>query len=194
MSGRIEFRRAGAHRRMPWKNGGGETIEIAIDPPGASLDTFEWRISMAAVTEPGPFSTFAGIERTLAVLDGNGLKLAIHGMPPQRLTQTSQPLTFAADVPTNATLIDGPVRDLNVMTRRSVFGHSVDRVAATAVEVALAPSDLWVLLCQQGQAYVATPKGLSTLQPLDAAIGHATPCVVRTSPDACLYYVRLLRH
>jgi len=30
--------------RMPWKNGGGETMEIATYPPCAKLDNFEWRL------------------------------------------------------------------------------------------------------------------------------------------------------
>lgn len=39
--------RASDHKRMPWKNGKGETVEIAVFPEGASVDTFDWRISMA---------------------------------------------------------------------------------------------------------------------------------------------------
>ncbi|MDP1908248.1 MAG: HutD family protein, partial [Hyphomicrobium sp.] len=39
--------RAKDYRRMPWKNGGGETTEIAISPEGAALDSFDWRVSMA---------------------------------------------------------------------------------------------------------------------------------------------------
>lgn len=46
-------------RRMPWKNGGGITTEIAIAPPGATLDAFDWRISTARVEAAGPFSRFA---------------------------------------------------------------------------------------------------------------------------------------
>ena len=30
---------------MPWKNGGGETTEIAVSPPGAGLDDFDWRVA-----------------------------------------------------------------------------------------------------------------------------------------------------
>ena len=40
------------YRRMPWKNGGGETIEMMVSPAGASFDTFDWRVSMAYVGEP----------------------------------------------------------------------------------------------------------------------------------------------
>ena len=49
----------------PWKNGGGCTTEIAIAPPGASLDAFEWRISLATIAASGPFSAFPGVDRTL---------------------------------------------------------------------------------------------------------------------------------
>ena len=31
----------------PWKNGGGVTTELATDPPGAALDAFNWRLSLA---------------------------------------------------------------------------------------------------------------------------------------------------
>ena len=68
---------AGSYRRMPWKNGGGETIEIAVSPEGATLDAFDWRVSMARVERPGPFSVFIGVDRTLALLDGEALALRI---------------------------------------------------------------------------------------------------------------------
>ncbi len=32
----LTFLKAENHRRMPWKNGGGVTVEIAIHPQGAS--------------------------------------------------------------------------------------------------------------------------------------------------------------
>ena len=44
--------RAAECQTMPWKNGGGETTEIAVFPSGAGLDDFEWRISMAS-WQPG---------------------------------------------------------------------------------------------------------------------------------------------
>src|SRR5688500_2425780 len=37
------------YRVMPWKNGQGTTTEIAAFPPGAGLETFVWRISMADI-------------------------------------------------------------------------------------------------------------------------------------------------
>ena len=59
----------------PWKNGGGVTRDVAIAPPDAGLDTFDWRISFADVASDGPFSPFPDIDRTLTVVDGEGLAL-----------------------------------------------------------------------------------------------------------------------
>ena len=111
---------------MPWKNGGGETIEIAVFPEGATLDSFDWRISMASVASDGPFSEFANIDRTLSVLTGEGIALKI-GRMTYTLTQETPPLAFAGDAPTTGTLVSGPITDLNVMTRRGVCAHSVER-------------------------------------------------------------------
>ena len=112
---------------MPWKNGKGETVEIAVFPPGACMDAFEWRISMASVANDGAFSLFPEIDRTLSILSGHGMSLTIDGAEPVLLTMESDPLRFAADVPVDAALVDGAITDLNVMTRRGRFAHSVER-------------------------------------------------------------------
>ena len=123
---------AASHRSMPWKNGGGSTTEIAVAPDGAGLDDFDWRVSMAVVAAEGPFSAFPGVDRTLAVLDGNGLVL--HGLPggPVRLERAAAPFGFPADTAVSATLPDGPITDLNVMTRRGRFRSRVRRLAGPA--------------------------------------------------------------
>ncbi|MFM7247546.1 MAG: HutD family protein, partial [Actinomycetota bacterium] len=44
-------------REMPWANGLGTTREIALDPDaGAGGAPFRWRLSMADLAGPGPFS------------------------------------------------------------------------------------------------------------------------------------------
>jgi hypothetical protein len=62
-------------RRMAWKNGTGRTTEIDVHPPRAALDAFDWRISVADVARSGPFSRFAGIDRTIVVIAGAGMRL-----------------------------------------------------------------------------------------------------------------------
>ena len=65
---------------MPWKNGQGETVEIARSPDGEGLDDFDWRVSVAPVVADGAFSMFPGIERTIAVIEGSGMALDVAGL------------------------------------------------------------------------------------------------------------------
>jgi environmental stress-induced protein Ves len=150
----MKLLRASDHKRMPWKNGGGETVEIAVSPDGAGLADFDWRVSMATVATDGPFSVFPGIDRTLSILEGEGMTLFIEGRAPERLTQASEPLPFAADVPTSATLIDGTITDLNVMTRRGRFTHSVRRVSVDRPSEVAFETGTNLILCHRGHAEV----------------------------------------
>ena len=110
--------------RTPWKNGGGTTAEIAAHPPGSDLDGFDWRLSMADVASDGPFSVFPGIDRTLTLIDGPGLDLVIDGEP-HRLKPDHPICVFPGEAAAIARLTGGPIRDFNVMTRRSRFRHQV---------------------------------------------------------------------
>ena len=113
--------------RTPWKNGGGTTAEIAVEPQRADLDGFDWRVSMADVAGDGPFSRFPGIDRTLTLVEGAGMDLVIDGQ--QRRLDRSHPMqVFAGEATTTASLVDGPIRDFNVMTRRSRLRHVVSLV------------------------------------------------------------------
>ncbi len=160
--------RAADHKRMPWKNGRGETVEIAVFPPGATVDTFDWRISMATVSEDGPFSVFPDIDRTLSILEGAGLELFVEGHAPRMLTQNSEPYPFPADAHTTAALVDGTITDLNVMTRRGRFTHGVETLTAPAV---LEPKQrLLLILCHHGEMQMTDGEEAETLKPLDCAI------------------------
>ncbi len=126
---------------VPWRNGGGETREVAAHPPGAGFADFAWRISMATVGQDGPFSDFPGVDRTLAILSGDGIYLSVQGAREIALAPASEPHAFPADVPTSARLIGGPVLDLNVMTRRGRARHRVSHwrprdAPAASVEIA----------------------------------------------------------
>lgn len=124
----MKILRADDHRRMPWKNGNGVTTEIAVHPPSADLAHFGWRVSMASVAEDGPFSVFPGIDRTLSILEGAGMELAVEGQGRMLMTLETPPYGFAADAATTARLVSGPIADLNVMTRRGLFTHGVERI------------------------------------------------------------------
>ncbi|MBP2237247.1 environmental stress-induced protein Ves [Sinorhizobium kostiense] len=162
--------RASDYKHMPWKNGGGETVEIAVSPERGTLSDFDWRISMATVASDGAFSSFSGIDRTLSILDGAGLTLFIEGRPPKLLTTADPPLSFPADVPTSARLNDGPVTDLNVMTRRHALKHRVRRLHVEgALPITTSAREI-VLFCHRGSVALATAGVSATLHALDTAV------------------------
>lgn len=120
--------RAADYPVMPWKNGGGQTREILVSPPSAGMQDFDWRISMATVEQDGPFSCFEGVERTLFVLDGAGMTLGFDDDRQVHLGLGDVLPYFAADTPVEARLTDGPITDLNIMTRRGKVTHQAHTV------------------------------------------------------------------
>jgi environmental stress-induced protein Ves len=140
--------RAADYRRMPWKNGGGSTTEVAIAPAHATLDNFDWRVSLAHVATPGPFSRFPGIDRTLAVIEGQGIHLTVAGAT-VTLDRGAPPYFFPGDIEVSAALIDGPIDDLNVMSRRGRYDHRMTRHRAGET-VALPHEAETVLLMPRG--------------------------------------------
>jgi environmental stress-induced protein Ves len=105
------------YRRMPWRNGAGRTTEIAAWPPGAALDAFDWRVSIADVAKDGPFSRYAGIDRTIVVIAGAGMHLYGDG-DGVLLAPLAEPYAFRGDDAVGCTLVDGPVRVFNLLLRR----------------------------------------------------------------------------
>ena len=151
----MQILRATDFRTMPWKNGGGETTEIAVSPPGASMEDFDWRVSMARVASHGPFSLFPGIDRSLTLLEGAGMTLDIAGRGAHHLTIRSVPFAFPGDVAVQSCLDDGPILDLNVMTRRGVCQAVVERIEG-AETVLLADRATLLLLVRGGGAMAGT--------------------------------------
>ncbi|MGH8279788.1 MAG: HutD/Ves family protein [Gammaproteobacteria bacterium] len=125
------------YRRMRWKNGQGWTTEIAVSPPDAGLNgkPFDWRISMAEIEQDGDFSAFTGYDRTILVAHGAGLELTFDAAPPARLAERYRPVGFKGEWRTRCHLLDGPVRDFNVMTMRSRWQHQCHVVQGTGVKL-----------------------------------------------------------
>lgn len=158
------------YRRMPWKNGGGFTREVAVSPAGATFETLDWRVSLAAVVEDGPFSLFNGMDRTLCVTRGAGIRLQTNAESPIALYETSEPYSFDGEATTNARLIDGPIEDLSVMSRRGCFRHHVRRIAFTdAVELGT-QAQPFIIYCQRGD--------LTCVSHLESAQLHADDAVI----------------
>lgn len=118
--------RADQYATVPWRNGGGTTREIAICQDPQRHDDFLWRLSIASVTRSGPFSRFCGVDRTITLISGDPMVLRT---PTQvvNLLVDAPPFTFDGEVEISCELLGQPAIDLNVMTRRSFFQHTVRR-------------------------------------------------------------------
>jgi len=142
----VRIQRAAERRSTPWKNGGGLTFEVASFPEGSTLDTLDWRISLAEVRLAGPFSLFPGIDRKLALLEGR-LSLYISGREVIELSPGSKVVAFPGDIPTSAQPLSPQVTDFNVMTRRSRFtSRVVRRAVATSETLDIAGSDVTAVI------------------------------------------------
>lgn len=189
---RLDRRQA---RQMPWKNGGGITCELAIFPAGASLEDFAWRISCAQVASGGPFSRFAGVDRSLAVLAGAGLNLCLDGRPRQ-LRPADAPLAFAGEDQVSAELLAGPVADFNLMTRRSLWRHQLQQLRLDGAQPLRNDADVLCIYCHSGRIAVQLPDGSSqSLSEGQGLLLEDEPANLRLSSTtpAHLYLARLYR-
>jgi environmental stress-induced protein Ves len=112
---------------QPWKNQGGTTREILSWPPGADLEAFAWRVSVATIAMDGPFSAFPGVDRTITLLRGDGVRLHGDGLD-HRLDRPGVPIGFDGAARLDCALIDSPCVVLNVMARRRLGRARVDLV------------------------------------------------------------------
>ena len=104
-------------------------------------EPFAVRLSVAELTAPAPFSSFAGYQRWLVLLEGGPVTLALAGCPTV-LTAPGDLVTFAGAAPAAATAVAGTSRDLNVMVSAAlgarvevVRGPATQAVAGAAVAV-----------------------------------------------------------
>ena len=102
---------------VPWKNGGGSTREVLCWPPGSDLDHFDWRVSIATIAADGPFSVFAGVDRHIMLLRGDGVRLEGEGVQ-HRLDTPLEPFAFSGDAALRCALLGGESTDFNLMVRR----------------------------------------------------------------------------
>lgn len=136
----------------PWKNGGGSTTEIAIAPVGATLDKFDWRISLATISASGPFSVFPGVDRTLALVDGAGVVLDIADEGRFVLGEDDPIVEFAGESQVMATLTLGPTTDFNVMTDRARCHHRLGRRVLSGRSEFAPRGDVTILFLVEGDS------------------------------------------
>lgn len=140
---------------MPWKNGGGTTLELAVEPPDGSLAAgFRWRLSSAEVASSGPFSAFPGLERWLWLLDGPGFGLDFGARGRVDLHAPLVPLRFPGDWPAEATLLDGPSVDLNLMVDPAAYRATTETLHLEASRVVVSTGETTLLFVARGTVAV----------------------------------------
>lgn len=170
-----------------WKNGAGLTREIAAGPPGAGMEGFDWRLSVAELEQDAPFSAFPGVDRCIVVLDGAGMVLHdAAGQVAQEL-RPLQPWHFAGEAVLSARLPAGPCRDFNVMTRRGRWRADLRIVQHTT---RFEPTDAALLLVARGPWQIGATRfgamqGLLWPAPGDPIDAHPL------AADAALLQLRL---
>lgn len=108
---------------VPWRNGAGTTRELLAGPDGA------WRVSLAAIPGPAPYSRFAGADRVSCVVDGAGLALTVDGVP--RTVRRGEVLAYPGEAVVVARPLGGPVQNLNLVLDRARARGTVRVVACT---------------------------------------------------------------
>lgn len=116
------------YRTVPWKNGGGTTLELFVEGAG---ERFVARASIADVRSSGPFSKFDGYDRHIVVIEGRGMTLRCEGREDLALVPLV-PSTFDGDADVHGELRAGAVRDFNwIVDRRRARGSlEVRRIEA----------------------------------------------------------------
>jgi environmental stress-induced protein Ves len=139
-------------KAIPWKNGLGITREIAVQPGGATMDDFLWRVSVADVDTASPFSRFPGIDRTIVLLEGDGFTMTLGGERRHALTTACVPFAFAGEAAVEVVLAGGATRDFNLMVRRDA-GRGVIDVMRGPMTLTL-DSDAALVYLARGEAHI----------------------------------------
>jgi uncharacterized protein len=164
---------ANEYRRERWKNGAGWTREILRWPRDA--EDWDWRLSIAEVDKDGPFSAFAGVDRELVLLAGEGMRLRFDDGEVAELQPPHDRVRFAGERSLHCELFGGPTQDFNLMWKR-------DRIEAQLLHRPLVGPMLffaeagvhWAIYVLAGRAAFKDRKPVPPLEQGDTALIDAS--------------------
>lgn len=157
---------AADYHRERWRNGLGWTREILRLPEQGQ---WQLRLSIAEIERDAAFSAFAGIERELVLLEGEGLRLRFADGRCETLLPPYQRLRFAGEDELAGELVDGPSRDFNLMWRRDdLHAELLHRPLVGSMLFFCEPQAAWAIHLLAGQAAFEDPM-LPPLQAGDTA-------------------------
>src|SRR5271169_4131672 len=183
-------------RSTPWKNGGGITRE-AIRMPERG-DPFRWRISVAHIDQPGPFSDFAAYNRFMVLLRGGGVALKFSNGEERLLRDVGDVAQFDGALATQCELLDGPCVDLNLMVAKSLRGaHAQVERLHEPLALPAAPGRTTVIFPIDAALVVHAGGTAAALEPWDLAVishstGQAGTLMPRDGSTAALVFLATL--
>jgi len=163
---------AAAHRQYRWRNGLGESSEIAAEPVSATAPT-GWTLSIATVEADVAFSRFPGVDRKLMALSAGGLDLVVDGS--LRSLARWDVASFVGEVAVSSTGVTEPTLDLNLMVARGrQEGTLVTSTVSGTVEI-IAPADTTVFVVLLEGELLAGDRALDVHDAVRIDAGGALP-------------------
>ena len=165
----IQIIPANEYRRVRWNNGLGWTREIVRWPEQSQH--WDWRLSIAEVDKPGPFSLFDGCERELVLLAGEGMRLNFQDGETVALLPPHSRHRFSGERPLNAELVDGPTQDFNLIWRREKMEATLlHRPLVGAMVFFPEPGVHWAIFVLSGHAAFKDRPQTAALMQYDTAL------------------------
>jgi uncharacterized protein len=165
----LQVVRKAAFAAIPWKNGGGITLE-ALRVPETSAP-FRWRVSVAQIDASGPFSDFAGYNRKMVLLRGGGVALKFGTGETRELRKVGDWVEFDGAGETYCELLNGACVDLNLMVSQSMTAEA--RVASlnAEIEVRAGAQQATLVFAVEGPLLLESDSGKTVrLEPWDLAV------------------------
>lgn len=182
------------YRRMPWKNRGGSTLELLRHPHPDDPERFLYRLSIASVKKAGPFSCFPGVERYLMLLEGQGMRLKLGDGREVCLDKSFEPFRFDGELEVDCELIDGPIRDFNLMFDRERYEAELEIVSLDSWETLTVPeADCLLLYVLAGKPLVQVEETPFHLSPERLLQVENAPAVTLTSMSIVKVELVLMR-
>lgn len=139
--------RPGDWEETIWKNGQGRSWSVCRSTD-ADVTDFDWSVSVAVLQDEREFSFYPGIDRTLAILDGQGMKIRLNDLEVV-VTMESEPFAFEGDTRVVGDVVaKEPVTDFNVLTRRSTCHHTSERISVGGMGVLSSRADVLIAHAQ----------------------------------------------
>lgn len=135
---------------------------------------------MAPVNEDGPFSRIECVNRSLVVVEGVGMNLSVDRKKVQ--CEPLQVVQFRGEAITEASLIDGPILDINLMVRRKnatgtmqIIDHEEQTLEASIVVAISGPA---MVICDGAEVNLDQYDALIECDAHKISLKSGTVCAV----------------